>query len=318
MRPIALIPIACSIAAVILGFLCLFAGSKPNFMEDYHIVTLNTSSLGHILINSSTTTSTSSSASASPSPTSIASWLTSAIHNATDAVKNATATLENDLQDAEGEVADKLAADLGIKQWYSLHLLDMCEGVYTPNATARGAWYNATSCTNKTAIYHFDPTAEINSELSNGPLHINTSTINWPADIQSTINDLNTALAATFVLYVIGICLSFLTLLMGLLTLFLPNRPALLTPLVLAILALLAFLALGIASAIVTAAMVKIANAVNSDGGQDIGVVAYKGNKYLALTWAATGVMLVAVVGSFLECCFGRRERRREWSEKRI
>jgi hypothetical protein len=40
MRPTALIPALCCIAALVLSFLCLFAGSKKNFMEDYHILTV--------------------------------------------------------------------------------------------------------------------------------------------------------------------------------------------------------------------------------------------------------------------------------------
>jgi general stress protein CsbA len=32
---------ACAIVAFVLGMLCLFAGHKPGFMEDYHIVTVS-------------------------------------------------------------------------------------------------------------------------------------------------------------------------------------------------------------------------------------------------------------------------------------
>jgi len=45
------------------------------------------------------------------------------------------------------DIADKLAAELGISQWYSLHLMDACEGSFTPNATTPGAGYNVTNCT---------------------------------------------------------------------------------------------------------------------------------------------------------------------------
>jgi general stress protein CsbA len=36
-----LIPVVLSAAALILTFLCLFAGSKKGFMEDYAIVTVS-------------------------------------------------------------------------------------------------------------------------------------------------------------------------------------------------------------------------------------------------------------------------------------
>lgn len=38
MRFTVLFPIACSIAAFVLGMLALFAGRSPGYMEDYHIV----------------------------------------------------------------------------------------------------------------------------------------------------------------------------------------------------------------------------------------------------------------------------------------
>lgn len=40
MRFSAIVPVLLSAAALILTFLCIFAGSKPGFMEDYSIVTV--------------------------------------------------------------------------------------------------------------------------------------------------------------------------------------------------------------------------------------------------------------------------------------
>lgn len=45
MRLSALIPVVLSIAALILSFLCLFAGSKKGFMDSYAVVTVSTLSL---------------------------------------------------------------------------------------------------------------------------------------------------------------------------------------------------------------------------------------------------------------------------------
>ena len=50
MRLTALIPALLSAAALILAFLCLFAGHKQGFMEDYSILTLNVSRLGEGLV----------------------------------------------------------------------------------------------------------------------------------------------------------------------------------------------------------------------------------------------------------------------------
>lgn len=51
MRFTALIPAVLSAGALILAFLCLFAGHKRDFMEDYSIITLNVSRLGEGLVN---------------------------------------------------------------------------------------------------------------------------------------------------------------------------------------------------------------------------------------------------------------------------
>ena len=40
MRFTAIFPLLCAIAALVLSLLCMFAGSKPGFMEDAAIVTV--------------------------------------------------------------------------------------------------------------------------------------------------------------------------------------------------------------------------------------------------------------------------------------
>lgn len=40
MRLTAIVPCLCALAAMVLCFLCMFAGNKPGFMEDYHMATV--------------------------------------------------------------------------------------------------------------------------------------------------------------------------------------------------------------------------------------------------------------------------------------
>jgi len=276
-------------------------------MEEYHIITLNTSTLGHNLINSSSTaTATASSATATSTSSGLGSWFSSL-------ADNVTSTIEGDLQSIENDVADKLASKLGIKQWYSLHVMDMCEGTYAPNATAKKAHYNTSSCSNMTAMYHFNPTAEINKELQKSGLDINITSIDWPYKIQKGLNELNDALDAMFVLYCIGIGAAGLAILTALVAVFLSGSR--LVSLGNWGLTSLSFVALAIASIIVTVAEVKAAHIINKYGN-DIGVYAYKGGRYLALTWASVALMLVASCAWVAEFCVGRRNARREWSEK--
>jgi len=212
-----------------------------------------------------------------------------------------------------GDVADKLAKELGIKQWYSLHLMDMCEGTYAPNATEKGAALNVSTCSNQTAMYHFDISTQLNKELEVGPLKINLSDIDWPSDIQSGLNDLNTALDATFVLYAIGIAAAGCAILASLVAVFLHGSR------LISFgnwgLASLSFFALLIASIIVTVIQSKATHLINKYGNE-IGVYAYKGGKYLTLTWVAVAMMFLATMAWIVEFCVGRRNKTREYTEK--
>lgn len=45
MRPTAILPVLCTIGALVLAFLCIFAGNKPGFMENYDILTVRLTTL---------------------------------------------------------------------------------------------------------------------------------------------------------------------------------------------------------------------------------------------------------------------------------
>lgn len=79
----------------------------------------------------------------------------------------------------------------------------------------------------------------------------------------------------------------------------------------------LAFLSIGIASGIATAIIVKATNTINKYG-EDIGIAAYKGGRFLGMTWAATALMLLAAIVSIAQCCGGRRKDRQNGEKGRI
>jgi hypothetical protein len=72
---------------------------------------------------------------------------------------------------------------------------------------------------------------------------------------------------------------------------------------------------LGIASAISTAIMVKVVNAINKYG-DGIGIAATRGTTFLGLTWGAVAAMLLAAILSTVQCIAGRKHHRRSYSEK--
>lgn len=290
MRPTALIPAVCCTAALILSFLCLFAGHKKGFMEDYHLVTLNTSMIGENILNETRSTDSSN-----------------PLTNLLNEIPN---VVSETINDAIGEVTAKL----GIEDFYSAHMLNYCEGQYTPAEAANATipqsaiHKNVTQCSKNRAMYKFNPTAIVQDALNKTTgLDISLDDINWPSDLETGIAALNALMAAMFVLYCIAIALIFVALLAAAAAILMSGR---LSACVNFLLAALAFLASAIASALVTAVMVKAAKIIN-DKGADVGLQAHWGGKFLALTWAATGLLLVAVLVWVMEFCVGRRQSKR-------
>jgi hypothetical protein len=165
----------------------------------------------------------------------------------------------------------------------------------------------------ETSIDHFDITKQLNEELELGPLDLNLSDINWPDQIQDGLNALNTAMDATFVLYAIGIAAAGLAILTALVAFFMHGSR--LISLSNWGLASIAFFALLIASIIVTVVQSKATGIINKYGN-DIGVYAYKGGKYLILTWVSVAAMFLAMTAWVVEFCVGRRNKGREYTEK--
>ncbi|MCJ1434571.1 hypothetical protein MMC27_003940 [Xylographa pallens] len=221
-------------------------------------------------------------------------------------------SIEGDIQGDINGLINDVAKSLNIHDFYSAHLLDYCEGYYTPspisNATSQPS-KNVTSCSNHTAFFTFDPTAILQSELKPGT---NLSELKWPSAIKDAIVAVETASKVMFVLYCIGVGFAGLALIGALIGFFAGGRLSAASNIMLD---LMAFLSLGIASAIVTATSVKVVDAINQYGS-DIGVAAYQGSTFLGMTWAATILMLVAAVGWFIDCCIGRKKNAVKLDEK--
>jgi hypothetical protein len=162
-------------------------------------------------------------------------------------------------------------------------------------------------------IDHFDITDEISKELQIGKYNISLEDIGWPDAIQDGLNALNIATNATFVLYAIGIAAAGCAILAALLAFFLHGSRLIsfgnwgLTS--------LSFLAFLVASIIVTIVQKKATHVLNKYGN-DIGLYAYKGVKFLTLTWVAVAVMFLASAAWVVEFCIGRKNKKREYTEK--
>lgn len=197
------------------------------------------------------------------------------------------------------------------QDFYSAHLLDYCYGQYTPSETPNATLSlsdiskNVTGCSNRTAMFWFNPTAILEDALNSSGVDVTLSDLEWPEDIQRGLDALRIVSVTAFVLYCIAIGLIFLSFVAALLAVFMSGR---LSACVNLLLGILAFLAIGLASALVTAVIEKGGDVINEHGNK-IGVSAVKGKKFLVITWVSAGLAFVAMVMWIGELCVGRRRK---------
>ncbi|KAI4221506.1 MAG: hypothetical protein L6R36_006860 [Xanthoria steineri] len=217
-----------------------------------------------------------------------------------DTSKSSSSLVNSISNSIKGEVNDLIAdvaKTLNIHDFYSAHLLNYCEGYFTPGPLPNKTVdpdKNITQCSNRTALFHFDPTAAIEKELKPG---ISLADLRWPSTIKDAVHTVEVASKAMFVLYCVGAAATGLALIGAILGVFSDGRAA---PLINNPLASLALIALGTASAIASVIMSKVVSEVNKHG-DDIGISATKGKTFLGMTWAATVLIAIAALAWIYE-----------------
>ncbi|KAI4244125.1 MAG: hypothetical protein L6R40_003109 [Gallowayella cf. fulva] len=114
-------------------------------------------------------------------------------------------SLENSIKGEVNDLIGDIARKLNIHDFYSAHLLDYCEGFFTPGPIGNKTVdvdKNVTRCSNHTAMFHFDPTSVIQKELKPG---ISLADLHWPSAIKDAVHAVELASKAMFVLYCIGV-----------------------------------------------------------------------------------------------------------------
>lgn len=281
MRWSSIITLLCSVAALVLSFLLLFAGGSRSFLQNTDVLTLNMSRLGYV----------------------------GDVFNTTDGDGSLLDSLINNAQESANELINnattEIASQLNISDFYSVHVMNYCEGMFEPNGTAAvvgsDVTKNTTYCSSRNALFHFNVTQVVNDAL---PGQISLSDINWPAAINDAQNAIRAASIAAVILYILAIVFTGLAFFGAIFGFFTSGRLSACCNLVIDF---LAFLCIGGASGVATAVMVKAVDALNQYGN-DIGVSATRGNRFLAMTWAATGAMLIALIVSLVQLCVGRRD----------
>lgn len=96
-----------------------------------------------------------------------------------------------------------------------------------PNATISKSDIskNVTACSNRTAMYNFDPRQMLQRELNeSGHGNINLTDLGWPDEVDDAIHALEVVSNAMFVLYCIGIAFAGLALISALVSIFFNGR----------------------------------------------------------------------------------------------
>lgn len=296
MRLTALFPVLCATIALILSFLCVFAGTNHDMIEPYDLFTLNTSRIGVDYFNKQHNTST-----PSLNTTTSGGIFGKFIHNVTTEIKNVTTKVEDNIEEDINNALRSLAKDIGLHDFYSVHVLDYCEGFFQPNGTSRR---NVTYCSNEKGQFSFNVTQVLQRELNASHVNVTLSQIQWPSAISDGIHDLRLAFHATAVFYYIAIIVTGLAFLASIVGVFVHGRISALLNIGLAG---LAFLTLMVASAIATSLATKATDVINKYG-KDVDINAARGDKFIALTWAGTALMFIAGAAWFGECILGRRK----------
>ncbi|CAK7220207.1 hypothetical protein SBRCBS47491_004110 [Sporothrix bragantina] len=193
--------------------------------------------------------------------------------------------------------ADDMAEVLGISEFYSLHVMNVCEGTFAPNVTAVGAWLNVSSCTTQLNAQQLNISQLIDNELNanfvdGGSL----ARIGGSSSLQNALDRIPTIGLVLAVFYIVACCAAGLCLLLtgaSLVTRATHGRETVLACMGAATGAALALLIAGLVSAVAAKSTV---DSINRLGQDTIGMQAIHGGKFEALTWAAFGMMVVVVL----------------------
>ncbi|KAI0393861.1 hypothetical protein F5Y17DRAFT_286489 [Xylariaceae sp. FL0594] len=297
-------PALLSFVAFVLVMIALLAGTGPQqkSLEPYHIIAVNLTDFGQNLLASATSDSHPAKPTGKGDDDDESLW---------DKIKGGAEALGDDISGTVNNITNQLAGDvvdeLGISQWYSLHVMTLCQGMFEGNGNGNGSdghassspSYNLTNCTAQGAgVLKLNLTSLLDHEITIGPLHLNTNQVPIPEKVQSAVNIINSSLLAILVIFALGAGLAGLSCVSSILTILLLLRQRLTRRVVYynAGLAGTGTLVLLIGSAVVTYVNNKAVAEIN-DAGKDVGISGIKGVRFITISWIAFG--LLAAAGAF-------------------
>lgn len=320
----------------------------PNLLHRYHASPDKRFSIGDLTSDvggaagAAASAATSAGAEGVAAASSVATEAASAVSSAASAVESGLEHLvdeaKQELEKIEDNLADELYEKLGIQQFYSMHLMDLCWGNFTPNATTLGAGWGVTNCSQPLNwTESLGLTSMLNQSLNVGPFQLDLADIGMVQDvvdsIDSVIHTLNTCVEAILAMYIIA-CLflggSMVLSVWAVFALTWTTEPgvhktvsgrtkniALYSNLATAYLATF-FLLIG---NLVTTIGGKYVVEKVREHGKEFGLYAYMGGKFLALSWAAFAMVMVAALlwtFQWATCFLERRAREKRARQQRM
>ena len=166
----------------------------------------------------------------------------------------------------------RLKQDVGLYDWYSVHLIDYCWGFYSPNISDVA---NATVYGIPAPVH---PGQKVTKQVVN-------------CDKRSTLSDFDPK-TAVLVLYWIAVIFIGLSLILSSISAF---RFGWVGPFINIFISLIGFFFIALGSALTTGFSAEAAKLIDALG-KDFGISAYKGENFFKLTWTATALMLLNVI----------------------
>ena len=161
------------------------------------------------------------------------------------------------------QIAQQIAQDLNIHDFYKLHVLSAyCEGYYEPgpviNSSNPNPSQNITFCAPPKALAFFNATQVLQNELKPG---VSLDDLQWPEAIEDAIDGMAAVQKVMFILYCIGCGFAGLAVLEAIIAFLVDGR---LSAVCNAVLDVFAFVALAVASGCATGFIYVVQNAVNT------------------------------------------------------
>ncbi|PHH51291.1 hypothetical protein CFIMG_005170RA [Ceratocystis fimbriata CBS 114723] len=196
-----LLPFFASMAVFIMSMMCALAGTNKGVLEEMAVIRINTSRLGYFLVPSNSSSDSDSDQKDSKD--------NSILDDIIDSASNIADDAKDKLSEIGSDIVDKLADELGISQWYSLHLVSACQGNFSSGGL------KTDNCTEARANFRFNLTSEIDKQLSVGPLNLSLADIGFSTGLANgvarQINHLLPFVFFVFMLYMTGSILACFT-----------------------------------------------------------------------------------------------------------